>query len=165
MSHYKTSRIFAATFSAETITTNEHDLFSIIASSNSRVRVHRIDLGQQSTAPSNLRQLHVELLRGSTTPISSGSTEEITPANLSGWETAPAAASRAQGPTTSLASSASHERIHADAFDEAGWSYCPNECAIPVLDNGQRLDVRVSAPTTGMSLSGTLIFEEIGQIP
>lgn len=164
MSHdYRTGRVYAVTFSNETLTTDPHDLFGIRASSLSRVKLHSIELGQQATAPGELRQLHVELLRGSTTPLSTS--VHITPANIRGWSAAPQSASSAQGPTSTLASTLSATRIHADAFDDAGWCYKPDECATPILDNSQELHVRVSAPATDMSLSGTLIFEEIGQVP
>lgn len=155
-------RIYNAAFNAETLTTNPTDLFTLEASADSRVRVRGVNLGQQSTSPDDLRQLHVQLLRGAT---DAPSTSPITPTHVAGWSNAPAADSDVSGPSTDLASTTSASLLYADAFDEAGWCYKPHEHEQPILDVSQRLHVRVSAPESSMSLSGTLTFEEIGKIP
>jgi len=156
-------RIYAASFSGETISANAHDLFGVAASSRNRLLVRRIDIGQKSTAPADLRQLTVELLRGSTTSLSTAA--DVTPVSLKGWSTADDANTEIQGPTTVLASTASVQRIHADAFDEAGWTYCPDENTAPVLDKSQALHMRISAPGEALNLSGTIIFEELPTPP
>jgi hypothetical protein len=43
------------------------------------------------------------------------------------------------------------------------WRYLPIPEERPVLETEQRLVVRISAPSDELSVSGTLVFEELGR--
>ncbi len=150
--------VYSAAFRSTTLSTNPHDLFGITAPSNSKVRIREILIAEIS--PDN-DGVGVELLRGSTI-ASIGAA--LTPQNLKGWASAPTAGSSVTGPSTTLVSTASATRIHAGAFTENLFHYRPAPIAAPILAEGQRLHVRITAPATG-SISGSITFEEIGQVP
>lgn len=136
------------------------DVFSIKASSLSRVEIHEINLGQLSSAVSNNQQLSVQIMRGSTA-LGGGAT--VTPQNTKGWSAAPTALSSATAPSSNLASTASATLIFAKNTDYSGsFFYNPDDYQEFVLDKSQALNVRVSAPPVTVQLSGTMLIREVG---
>jgi hypothetical protein len=52
----------------------------------------------------------------------------------------------------------------ADSFNvQAGWRHLPVPEERIVLEAGQRLVARITAPADEITLNGTLVFEEIGR--
>src|SRR5262249_6594970 len=139
------------------LTTNPFDAIGILAPTNSRVAIHEIALAVPSTEAPD--RLGVQLLRGST--ISSTSVA-ITPRHIHGWTGAPTAGSSVTLPCTTLVSTTSAVRLVADAFWDNVWRWTPEPMHRPILEVGQRLHVRLSAPST-TRMSGTITFSEIGR--
>jgi hypothetical protein len=139
------------------------DLWSITGTTAGRTRIRSINIGQKSTNTAGNQQLDVQVYRGST---ALGGGAAVTPVNTKGWATAAVAGSLAYAPSsTSLASSASATLVYADNTDWSGnwlfpggdeeWGYFTGEAS-------QNHHVRVTAPPTGVYLSGTMVFEEVG---
>jgi hypothetical protein len=158
------ANIFNVSFSAQTLSTvGNWDLFTITASSGSRVQILDIDLGQQSTAPSAIQALGIQCFSGST--AGSGGTA-ITPVNTKRWTAAPATVTNVLGPSTALASTASATQIYANAFEAASGRFryrSTEDYGIPiVISNSQRFVMRVTTPQTAVKISATLTFKELG---
>jgi hypothetical protein len=153
--------IYSATFASVSISTAEFDAFGILAPANSRVVIHEIRLGMQSTNPVN-QTLGVRILRGSTA-ASAGTA--LTPRHIHGWTGAPSAGSSVTQPSSALVSTASAVLVFADNwhFHDDVWIYrpCPEDRL--VLEASQRLHVRVTGPTTTTPIYGTLTFAETGR--
>jgi hypothetical protein len=160
--NYSTT-LFSASFSAFPVSStggaSAYDLWSIKASSAGRVEVHSIRLAQQSSAVASNQQLSIQVFTGSTA-LGGGGTS--TPVNLKRWATAPVAGSSATAPSSNLASTASATLLFADASDVSGaWTFKPDGFSAIVLEAGQALNVRVSAPPATALLSGSLVFKEL----
>ena len=156
--------LFSVPFSAVSISStagaSAFDVFSIKASPVGRVEISSIRLGQQSSAVASNQQLSIQVLSGSTALGGGGAT--ITPVNLKRWSGAPTAGSSATAPSSNLASTASATLLFADASDVSGaWSFKPDEFSEIILEAGQALNVRVSAPPATALLSGSLVFKEL----
>ncbi len=64
---------------------------------------------------------------------------------------------------TTVAADGSPATLLADSFNvQAGWRYMPVVEERIVLEKDQRLVVRITAPAGGLTLNGSLAFEEIG---
>ena len=137
------------------------DIWSVKSSTLGRVRIRSVNLGQKSTNVQGNQQLDVLMLRGSTALGGLGS---VTPVNTKGWATATTANSLAYGPSsTSLGSTSSATLIYADNTDWSGnWLLPPDSQSGPfTFEAGQNFVVRVSTPPVQVSLSGTLLIEEV----
>lgn len=164
---YREGNVFAIPFVGQAVSTNGFDLVGIQASSSpiSRVEIMSIDIAVLSSAVSNTPQLcQVQLLRGSTISCTSAG---ITPVNLKGWSGAPTAGTSATLPCSNVASTASSVQIWADGFNASqGWHFPPYQevtgLTRPVLASGQRLHLRLTAPSTAMVITGTVSIREIG---
>lgn len=154
--------VYTAAFSAQTLSSNAYDLFTITAPSNSRVVIKEIRLGQYSDfGDAQAELLSLTMMTGST---SVGSTSAITPRNLKVFTGVAAAGAAVFGPSTSLASTASAVLNLADTFNVmAGWLYKPDFNDRIELGLNQRLVLRVSAPNDSLTINGTMVFQEIGQ--
>lgn len=158
--------VYSASFSSVSVTTAATDLFGLLASTNpiSRVEILSIDINVVSTAAPAATRASIQLLRGSTA-ASGGSA--ITPANLRGWSGVPSVGSSVTAPSSVIASSASQTLIWADGFSLSnGWSFPPEQeltgLVRPVVASGQRLHLRLSSLSSAVSMSGTMVFREIG---
>jgi hypothetical protein len=150
-------QIFSAAFQTTALTTNPHDAFGILAPTNSRVVIHEIVLAQPTTEAPD--RLGVQLLRGST---ASSTSAAITPRNIMGHALAPSAGSSVTLPSSTLVSTASAVLLAADAAFDNRFAFRPAPCDRPMIEAGQRLHVRISAPSTGR-MNGTLLYSEIGR--
>ena len=162
--HHKESPVYTAAFISAALTTNPYDIVGILASSQTRVVIHKLEVGIQDATPIS-EDLGVSFLRGSTASSTSAS---ITPTNIEGWSGVPTAASSVTGPSSGLVSTASASLIYA-----LGWHhqddlliYEPRERQDRfILAPSQRLHVRITAPSSAIALYGTLTFSEIGKNP
>jgi len=154
--------VYTVPFSATTLTTNAHDLFCLTGSTSSRVVLREIRLGQYSEfgeAQSEL--LSLTIWTGSTAAASGGST--ITPRNVQSHTGAPTANTSAITASTTLSSTTSAVQRYADAWNvAAGYLYTPPPPERIVINPGQIMVVRMSAPNDAMTMNGTLTFQEIG---
>jgi hypothetical protein len=153
--------LYVAAFSAVSMSTNPFDAVGILAPANSRVVVHEVRLGMQSSAPPT-QGIGIQLLRGST---ASSTSAAIVPRHLHGWASAPTAGSSVTLPCTTLASTASAVLISAGSWQlhNEEWTYRPHRDDRPILDVSQRLHVRATAPSTAMPIYGAIIFSEPGK--
>lgn len=158
--------VYSASFSSVAVTTNPTDLLGLLASTNpiTRVEILSIDLNVISTAPPAASRASIQLLRGSTT-VSGGSA--VTPTNLRGWAGTPSVGSSVSAPSSVIASTASQTVIWSDGFSLTdGWSFPPEQelqgLSRPVIASGQRLHLRLSSLSSAVSMSGVMVFREIG---
>lgn len=153
--------VYTASFAAATMTTNPTDVFGILASSLSRVRIISVELGAQSSAPV-AQMLGVQIWRGTT---ASSTSVAIVPTNIEGHTGAVAAGSSVTLPTSGVVTTTSAVSLFANSWhlDDQNWKWEP--CQSPILEKSQRMHVRVTAPSTTTSIYGTLMFEEMGKIP
>lgn len=156
--------IYTATFSAVAVSAAQ-DLFEITAPSNSQVVIRELRLGQYSDfGDAQAEILSVLIMRGHTTTGSGGST--VTPSNLSPKATALSASSTVKANNTTVATNGSPQTMIADTWNEQfPFLHLPRREECIVLDNNARLVVRITAPADAITMNGTLMFEEIGQIP
>ncbi len=157
-------RLYAASFEASAVSTvGPFDLFGLTPSSSSRVVIHEIDLSYLSTNTQASEQIMgISVYRGSTAASTSAA---ITPVNYKGHATAPAAVSSVTGPSSEIVSTSSAVLLHTGTLDADGFQYNPWPENRPMLDVSQRLHVRVTVPSSAISVVGTMIFEEIGKLP
>jgi hypothetical protein len=160
--------IFVYPFSASALTTNTQDLWCVTGPSNSRLAVREIRFGQFGDAGDAQSQtLGVTFMTGSTAG-STGAGSAITGLNINRYSTAqtPTANASVHGPSTSLSSTASASVIFADTVNiMAGFHYYPVPAERFIIGLGQRFVVRLSAPSSGITVNGTLMLQEIGQTP
>lgn len=156
--------VYTAPFSAQALTTNPQDLWCLTASSSSRVVLREIRLGQYTEfGDAQAELLSLQILTGSTAP-SSGTA--ITPRNVKTHSGAPTADSSVVGPSTTLASTTSAVERWADVWNvAAGLLYSPLPAERMVIQPGETLCLRMSAPADAMTINGTLTFQEIGKVP
>jgi hypothetical protein len=152
--------VFSATFNAVNVTAAQ-DVFEIAAPADSMVLIREIVLGQYSDAGDAQDELlSILLIRGHTTTGSGGSTP--TPVNF--YPRSRAALSTVKCNDTGVAANGTTATLVADAFNvRAGWVHRPpDRRGCIVLDKGQRLVARITAPVDALTMNGTLIFEEVG---
>jgi len=156
--------VYTVPFSAQALTTNENDLFCLVASTDSRVVIREIRLGQYT----EFGDAQAELL---SLTMMVGSTEEssgtgITPRNVKTHTGAPTADSSVVGPSTTLASTTSANVHWADSWNvAAGLLYSPLPPERLVIQPGEIFNLRMSAPADTLTMNGTLVFQEIGKVP
>lgn len=158
MMHDNSGAVHSASFETTGLTAGTpYDLLTVIASSNSRIKIHEVNLSAVSSADTSIG---ISLLRGST---QTASTSSITPVNLKGWSEASTASASVRGPSSGLSSTASAVPIYQGSLVDNGFQYRPEEICKPVLDVSQRLHIRSDDAFSQMR--GTVVFEEIGKIP
>lgn len=142
--------------------TGATDMFCVTASTNTKVALREIRLGQYTEfGDAQAELLPIRIITGSTDTSGGGG---VTPANVEGHTGAPAAISAALAPSASLASTASATVRWADSFNvAAGFLYSPLPMERLIVEPGETVVVRVGAPADSVTINGTLIFEEIGK--
>jgi len=153
--------IFTAAFAAVSASAAQ-DVFEIVAPADSRVRLRECRIGQYSDAGDAQDELlSVQIIRGHTVTGSGGG--PVTPANLEPWSRAAAATVAINN--TGLATT-SGVLMLSDSFNvRAGWIWDPVEEECIWLRANERAVIRITAPADGITLNGTLVFEETGQVP
>lgn len=155
--------IYTATFSAVAVSAAQ-DAFEIVAGAATRVAIRGIRLAQYSDAgDAEDEMLSVKVIRGFATSGSGGSS--VTPANILGHTGAGSATSTVEANNTTVAKDGTGVTLIADAFRLMdGWRYCPPKDERIILEKGQRLVVLITAPADAVTMNGTLVFEELGQM-
>lgn len=149
--------MYSAVFE-EVAVTAAQDLFTVTAPSDAAVVIHAVYLGQSTDAgDTESEQLSVILHRPSA--AGSGGTS-ATPRPLQvGF---PAAGSTVDVNDTTQATEGNI--IHADCFNVmAGWVWIPTPECRPVISPSGLVTVELqTAPADSITMSGTILFEEIG---
>lgn len=156
--------LFSVSFSAVAVAAAQ-DLFAIVASTDSRLEICGIRLGQISKTSEEA--IGVQLIRGYTTASSGGSA--ATPAPYRPWSRAAVATARTND--TTLAANGTPVVLLADSFHLLrGWRYKPGHPQAGAdqerifIEKSDRFVVRVTAPATSYSMYGTIVFRELGMI-
>lgn len=156
-----TGRVFTATF-ATSATTGAVDLISLLSTAASKFVVRALDVFAISTSPETVG---IELWRTTGSSASTGQT--TVPRNVRGHTGAPAAVTGCNGPgTVPLTTGANAAKLFQGALAPDGFRYRPEVQERPEFTtNAPRFHARISAPTTTVTLVGTVTFEEIGRNP
>lgn len=158
--------VFSAPFLA-IASTQEVDIFDLVAPSSGRVRILEVSITQHSEAGDAAAELlPLQYLRGSTAAGTGGTA--ITPVNHKGVSRASEATVTVMNATT-LASTTSAVRMKAESFNvQAGYLDRPfkdglehDECIH--LNAGERFVVRCGAPADSVTFNGTIRFQELGK--
>ena len=149
--------MYSAVFE-EVAATAAQDLFEIVAPSDAAVIIHECRISQSTDAgDSESEQLNILVHRG-TTSGSGGTSVTARPFQV-GF---PAAGSTVEANNTTQGTEGNF--ILSECFNVmAGWIWTPTPEARPVLSPSGRLIIELqTAPSDSITISGTLIFEEIG---
>jgi hypothetical protein len=148
--------------------TAAQDFFALVAAATSRIAICRIEVTQYSDAGDAASELLAYSLKRGATTAGSGGTAP-TPVSVKGHTGARAAVTTARVNDTTQASNGSPVTVHAGAFNiQAGLLYAPKydehiDERITV-EAGSRFVVSLdSAPADSLTMSGTILFEEIGK--
>ncbi len=160
------SAIYTVQFSAVAVTAAQ-DLFALLAATNSRIAICRIEVAQYSDAGDAASELlPIQLIRGATVAGSGGTAP--TPVNVKAWGRTAVTTARVND--TTQASGGSPVIIQSGAWNvQAGFLYAPRydehvDERITV-EAGQRFVVSSpGAPADSLTTSGTITFEELGLV-
>lgn len=153
-------RMYSALFNNVAVSAAQ-DIFEIVAPSTAMVVVHSCFLGQVTDYGDAASEgLRVQFIRGHTGSGSGGST--VTPVRLGG-NNYPTAASTVEANNTTPASGGSPDTVFIDVFNiQVGWQYIPPPEQRIYVRPSERLVLNLpTAPADAITMSGTLIFEEI----
>ena len=155
--------IFTATFSAVAVSA-EQDVFELVAHASTRVAIREVRLGQYTDFGDAAAEiLSVQIIRGYTTSGSGGAA--VTPANISSHSGAKTAVSTVERNNTTVATAGTAVILVSDVFNvQAGWWYRPGDDERIIVDNSSRVVVRITVPADALTMNGTLVFEEVGQM-
>lgn len=153
-------RMYSLVFSAVAVTAAQ-DLFELVPATGKPIAIHEIRIGQTSDAADAQDELlQVSIIRGHTTS-GSGGTATLTPANLS-ENSGATGITTAEINNTTVASAGTAVTLVTDAFNvRSGWLYVPTPECRPVIGAGTRVVVRITAPSDSLTMSGTIIYEEL----
>jgi hypothetical protein len=149
--------MYSATFDQVGVTAAQ-DLFQLTAPADAVVRIHAVYISQSSDAgDAASEQLNILVHRGSTDG-SGGSAPTPSPLQV-GF---PSAGTAIEANNTSQSTEGTN--IHTDCFNVmAGWTWIPTPETRPVISPSGRLVVELqTAPSDSLTMSGTVVFEEIG---
>lgn len=156
------SRMYAVTFENIAVTAAQ-DFFELSPADDKPVRIHAVYLSQASDVGDAAEEmLRVTIKRGHTTSGSGGSAFTPVPLESSAGAAAGAAA---EINNTTIASAGTAVALHAETFNiRSGFVYIPTPEARPGASQANTtIVVRLeAAPADSLSMSGTLIFEELG---
>lgn len=140
-------------------TTAQTDIFEIVAPSDQSIIIHELGISQTSDfGDAQDENLKIQIIHGFTTSGSGGSTP--TPAPLQSGATA---ASTVEANNTTVATTGTTKTLLQDAFNvRAGYLKLWTPETRPEAKGAKRLVARLSAPADSLTLSGYMIFEEVG---
>lgn len=162
--------IYTVNFAGVGITAAQ-DLFALLADTNSRIAICRVEVMQYSDVGDAASEiLAYTFKRGATVAGSGGSA--ATPAKVKGHTNARAAVTTARVNDTTQANTGTITTVLASAFNiQAGLLYAPRYGSDQDIDErytveaGQRFVVSLdSAPADSLTTSGTIWFEELGLV-
>lgn len=155
-------RFYSVPFSAVSVSAAQ-DLFEVLAASGKPFWLHEIIIAQSSDygdAAAEGLSILIKKATGSYTSGSGGST--VTPAKHLTNDAAAGPTAEINNTTQASAGSGALTTIRAEAFNvQAGWQYLPTpETRIQFLPT-EACVVSITAPADAVTMSGTLVFEEL----
>lgn len=155
-------RLYTASFSAVAVSAAV-DCFEILAASGKPFFLHEVTLSQSSDyGDAAAEGLSVLLKRatGSYTSGSGGSTATPRPHSTNDAAAGPTA--ETNNTTQAAAGSGALVTLRAEAFNvQAGYQYLPTPEQRPLFLPGEALVVSITAPADAVTLSGSVVFEEL----
>jgi len=153
-------RMYAVTFENVAVTAAQ-DFFELSPADDKPIKIHMIVLSQSTElGDAAEEQLRIKIIRGHTTSGSGGTAPTPAPLDPAGA----AAGCAAEVNNTTIASAGTTVDLHAECFNvRSGWLYIPiPECMIKATQANTTIVVRLmAAPADSITMSGTLIFEEM----
>ena len=155
-------QVYTAVISAVAVSAAQ-DIFEIVTSATSRVRIREIRIGQYSDAGDAAAELlSVQIIIGHTTSGSGGAS--VTPLNVNRLTTI-SASSTVERNNTTIAADGTPLTLFSDAWNiQAGWWYSPDEASMILMPVSSRLVVRSTLPADAITMNATLTFEEVGKM-
>jgi len=154
--------MYSVPFSATSVST-AIDAFEVLASSAKPFFLHEVVLGQSSDygdAQAEGLSVLIKRATGSYTSGSGGST--VTPAKHLTNDAAAGPTAEVCNTTQASAGSGALTTIRAEAFNvQSGYQYLPPPEQRPFFLAAEACVVSITAPADAITLSGTLIFEEM----
>lgn len=155
-------RFYSASFSAASVSAAV-DVFEVLASTGKPFVLHEVVLAQSSDygdAAAEGLSILVKRATGSYTSGSGGST--ATPAKHNTNDAAAGPTVETNNTTQASAGTGALTTIRAEAFNvQAGWQYLPTPEQRPFFLPAEACVVSLTAPADAITLSGTLVFEEL----
>lgn len=152
--------MYAVTFENVAVTASQ-DLFELTPADDKPVAIHAIYLSQSTEYGDAMEEfLRLKIIRGHTTGGSGGTAP--TPAPLDPADAAAGCAAEVNN--TTIASTGTAVDLHAETFNvRSGWVYMPTPEQRPKANQGNTTIVvrLMAAPADSVTMSGTLIFEEV----
>lgn len=150
-------RVYSASFS-EVAVTAAQDLFEVVAPADASVIIHAVTITQSSDAGDAQAEMLPILIHRGTATGSGGST--VTPSPLQVGDTAFGGTVEANN----TAQSVEGTFLHAEDFNvQIGFYFLPPPEDRPVVSPSALFIVELkSAPSDSLTMSGTVVFEEIG---
>lgn len=155
-------RMYAITFDQVAVTAVQ-DLFEILVPPDACMVLHRLTVTESSdAADAEAEQLYVSIRRVTGAPTSGSGGSTNTPRPLSEGDAA--AGITAEINNTTQLSGGTNVVLHSEAFSvQAGFDYRPTPEERPVFSPSTRCLVELeTAPADSLTMSGTMIVEEIG---
>lgn len=153
-------RVYAVTFENVTVSA-QVDFFEIVPADDKPVAIHALYLSQSSDVGDAAEEmLRIKIMRGHTSSGSGGSAPTPVPLNPSDT----AAGFTAETNNTTIASAGTAVDLHSEAFNiRSGLFYNPAPEDRPQASQGNTTIVvrLMAAPADALSMSGTLIVEEL----
>lgn len=151
-------RIYRVSFAAVAVTAAQ-DLFEVTSASGKILAIHKCVVGQYSDfGDAQDELLSVQIITGYTTSGSGGNsfTALTRPGDA-------ACSATCEINNTTVANTGTAAVRVADAFNvRAGWLYEPAPEDRVLVASAERVVVRITAPADSLTMSGYLVFEEIG---
>lgn len=150
-------RVYAAVFEKVAVTAAQ-DLFEIVAPADASVIVHSCTITQDSDAGDAQAEMLAILIHRGTATGSGGTT--ITPSPLQVGDAAFGGVVEANNTTQSVEGTF----LHGEAFNvQIGFYYLPPPEDRPVISPSGLFIVELQdAPADSLTMSGTIVFEEVG---
>lgn len=138
------------------------DVFEIIAPTNKSFFLHEIAISQNSDFGDTAAEgLTITIKRGIGNTVGSGGSA-ATPAKHSTVDAAAQSTAKTNNTTQAVAGSGTLTTLRADGFNvQAGYAYLVAPEQRYFFAPGESLIVSMSLPADSLTLSGTLVFEEL----
>lgn len=155
-------RFYSVPFSAVSVSVAQ-DLFEVLASAGKPFWLHEITLGQASDygdAAAEGLQIIIKRATGSYTSGSGGTT--VTPVKHLTNDAAAGPTAEVNNTTQALAGSGALTTIRVEPFNvQGGYQYLPTPEQRILFLPTEACIVSISAPLDALTMSGTLVFEEL----
>lgn len=155
-------RVYSAVFEGVSVSAAQ-DLFEVVAPTDACVKVLGCWITNDTDEVS--QQLAFKIVRGEGTVTSGSGGSTPTPRPLSKGDPAFGGTVEANNTTKMVVGTGALVTLHRESANVvgSGFAYVPPAGCEPIITPGDRLTVElVNAPGAAITLSGTILFEEIG---